>query len=103
MVKFDTSAEIAAKPEFQEYAKNVAMQIAATNPFILDEASVPADVVEHEKKILTEQVMNDGKPANIAEKIVMGKFGKYYKEVCLYDQPYVKDGDLTCKVYRTYR
>lgn len=99
MVKFDTSAEIAAKDEFKAYAKDIAMQVAAANPSYLDEAAVPADVVEHEKKILTEQVINEGKPEKIAEKIVMGKLGKYFKEVCLLDQPFVKDGDVSVQKY----
>ena len=59
------------------------MQVAAANPGYLNEASVPADVIEHERKILTEQVINEGKPAQIAEKIVNGKMGKYYKEKLL--------------------
>ena len=83
----------------EEYAKNIAMQVAAINPSYLDEASVPADVVEHEKKILTEQVIESGKPANIAEKIVVGRLGKFFKEVCLVDQAYVKDGDLSVQQY----
>ena len=99
IVKFDTSAEVAAKAEFQEYAKNIAMQIAAVNPSYLDEASVPADVVAHEKKILTEQVINDGKPAAIAEKIVAGRIAKFFKEICLVDQVYVKDSDITVQQY----
>lgn len=99
IVKFDTSAEVAAKAEFQEYAKNIAMQIAAVNPSYLDEASVPADVVAHEKKILTEQVINDGKPAAIAEKIVAGRIAKFFKEICLVDQVYVKDSDMTVQQY----
>lgn len=99
MVKFDTSNEIANNPEFKQYAKNIAMQIAAVNPLYLDQSSVPADVVNHEKKILTEQVINEGKPANIAEKIVMGKMSKFYKENCLVDQIYVKDSDLTVTKY----
>ena len=99
MVKFDTSADIAAKQEFQLFAKDIAMQIAATVERCVNKEAVPADVVEHEKKILTEQVMNEGKPANIAEKIVMGKMGKYYKEVCLLEQPFVKDGDISVQKY----
>ena len=99
MVKFDTSNEIANNPEFKQYAKNIAMQIAAVNPLYLDQSSVPADVVNHEKKILTEQVINEGKPANIAEKIVMGKMSKFYKENCLVDQIYVKDSNLTVTKY----
>lgn len=99
ITQFDTAAEVAAKPEFQEFAKNVAMQIAAANPAYLDETSVPADVVEHEKKILTEQVINDGKPANIAEKIVVGRLSKFFKEICLVDQIYVKDSEKTVQQY----
>ena len=99
MVKFDTADEVAAKDEFKAYAKDIAMQIAAINPSYLDEASVPAEVVEHEKKILTEQVMNEGKPEKIAEKIVMGKLGKFFKENCLVDQVFVKDNDLTVAKY----
>lgn len=99
MVKFDTTDEIAAKDEFQAYAKDIAMQIAAINPGYLDEASVPAEIVAHEKKILTEQVINEGKPEKIAEKIVMGKLGKFFKENCLVDQVFVKDNDLTVAKY----
>ncbi|WP_101697929.1 translation elongation factor Ts [Clostridium minihomine] len=99
ITQFDTAAEVAAKPEFHEFAKNVAMQIAAANPAYLDETSVPADVVEHEKKILTEQVINDGKPANIAEKIVVGRLSKFFKEICLVDQIYVKDSEKTVQQY----
>lgn len=99
MVKFDTTDEIAAKPEFKAYAKDVAMQVAAANPSYLDEASVPSEIVEHERKILTEQVINEGKPEKIAEKIVNGKLGKYFKEVCLLDQPFVKDGDVSVQKY----
>ena len=97
MVKFDT--DLADNDEFKVYAKDIAMQVAAANPLYLDESKVPAEVIEHEKKILTEQVINEGKPAQIAEKIVMGKIGKYYKENCLVDQLFVKDGDYTVKSY----
>jgi len=99
MVKFDTTEETAQKEEFKLYAKDIAMQIAAVNPGYLNKESVPADVLEHEKKILTEQVINDGKPANIAEKIVMGRIGKFYKENCLVEQPFVKDGNITVAQY----
>lgn len=99
MVKFDTSDEIAQKDEFKLYAKDIAMQIAAVNPLYLDESSVPADVLEHERKILTEQVINEGKPENIAGKIVDGKIKKYYKENCLLDQIFVKDSNLTIQQY----
>lgn len=99
MVKFDTTAELAAKDEFKTFAKDVAMQVAAVNPSYLNKESVPTDVLEREKKILTEQVINDGKPANIAEKIVMGRIGKFYKENCLVEQVFVKDNNLTVGEY----
>lgn len=99
IVKFDTTPEIAATEGFKEYAKNVAMQVAAANPSYVNEAAVPAEVVAHEKKILTEQVINDGKPAAIAEKIVMGRIGKFFKEICLTEQAYVKDPDLSVQKY----
>ncbi|MDP4119903.1 MAG: translation elongation factor Ts [Bacillota bacterium] len=97
MVKFDT--DLADKPEFITYAKDVAMQIAAINPQFLNKDAISADELEHEKKILTEQVINEGKPAQIAEKIVLGKIQKYYKEVCLVEQPFVKDGDISVLQY----
>lgn len=99
LVKFETSPEIAAKEEFKAYGKNIAMQIAAIVPQYLDEQSVPAEVVEHEKAILKEQIINDGKPAAIADKIVTGRLGKFFKEICLLDQAYVKDSDMSVKQY----
>lgn len=97
MVRFDT--DLAEKEEFSAYAKDVAMQIAAANPLYLNKDVIPADVVEHEKKIMTEIVLNEGKPQAIAEKIVMGKLSKYFKEVCLVEQPFVKDGDVSVQQY----
>lgn len=97
--KFDTTDEIAAKDEFKEYAKNVAMQIAAVNPTYLNEAEVPADVVAKEKTILKEQIINDGKPEAIAEKIVTGRLQKFFKEICLVDQIYVKDSSMSVQQY----
>ena len=99
LVKFDTSDDIAANDEFKVAAKDVAMQIAAVYPQYLDKESVPSEVVDKEKNILKEQVMNEGKPENIAEKIVMGKLGKFYKEVCLMEQPFVKDSDMSVAQY----
>lgn len=99
MVKFNASADVASKEDFKTYAKDIAMQVAAVNPGYLNSSAVPADVLDHEKKILTEQVINEGKPANIAEKIVMGKIGKFYKENCLVEQVFVKDSNLTVEQY----
>lgn len=99
MVQFETTPEVAAKPEFAEYGKDVAMQIAAINPLFLNAESVPAETLEHEKKIMTEQVVAEGKPAAIADKIVAGKIKKYYKENCLVEQVFVKNNDLTVAGY----
>lgn len=99
MVKFDTTADVASNDSFKEMGKDVAMQIAAANPLYLNKESVPADVLEKEKTILKEQVINEGKPANIADKIVMGKIGKFYKENCLIEQPFIKDGDMTVEKF----
>lgn len=89
LVNFDT--DVADKEGFAEYAKDIAMQVAAANPGYLDKSQVPDEVIEHEKKIMTEQVMNEGKPEAIAQKIVMGKIGKFYEENCLINQVFVKD------------
>ena len=97
MAKFTTN--VADKDGFADYAKDVAMQIAAANPQYLGRADVPAETIEKEKEILTAQAINEGKPANIAEKMVMGRINKYYKEVCLTEQEFVKDNDLTIAKY----
>ena len=74
-----------------EVAKDICMQIAAARPEYLNEQSVPAERVEKEKEILKAQTMNEGKPEAIAEKIVQGRIGKFYGEICLVDQAFVKD------------
>ena len=75
----------------KEVAKDVCMQIAAARPEYLNEQSVPAERLEKEKEILKAQTMNEGKPEAIAEKIVMGRINKFYEEICLVDQEFVKD------------
>ena len=77
-----------------ELAKDVCMQIAAARPEYLDRESVPAERVEKEMEILKAQAMNEGKPAEIAEKVVMGRIGKFYGEICLVEQDFVKDPDI---------
>ncbi len=102
MVKFDTELE-SDNADLVAMGKNVAMQIAAMNPGYLDEASVPAEVIEKEKEILIAQMKEDPKMANkpdaVLGKIVEGKIGKYYKENCLVDQQFVMDGELTVGKY----
>lgn len=97
LVKFDT--DCGDKPGFAEFAKNIAMQIAAAGAEYLDRDAVPADRVEKEKEILSVQARNEGKPENIIEKMVIGRINKFYKEVCLLDQEYIKDGDLSVTKY----
>ncbi len=99
LVLFDADAALAAKPEFQVFGKDVAMQIAAVNPQYVCKSEVPASAIDEEKEILTQQALNEGKPVAIAEKMVMGRINKYYKEVCLLEQPYVKDGEITVGKY----
>ena len=77
-----------------ELGKDICMQIAAAKPEYLDENNVPKEVVEKETEIMKAQVINEGKPENIADKIVQGKLKKFYSEVCLLDQEFVKDSDI---------
>ena len=101
MVKFDT--DVADKEGFEEYGKDVAMQIAAMSPAYLDRASVPASVIEHESEIIKAQLAEDpkmaGKPDQVLAKIAEGKVGKYYKENCLLEQEFVKDGSMNVQKY----
>lgn len=102
LVKFDGDFDM-ANDECVAVGKNVAMQIAAMNPSYLDEASVPAEVLDKEKEILIAQMKEDPKMANkpdaVLAKIVEGKVGKYYKENCLVEQQYVIDNTLTVGKY----
>ena len=80
-----------------ELAKDICMQIAAAKPEFLDRESVPAERVEKEMEILKAQAMNEGKPAEIAEKMVQGRIGKFYGEICLIEQDFVKNPDMKIK------
>lgn len=103
LVMFDTDDKTAATDAFKVMGKDVAMQIAAMSPAYLDEASVPADVLAHEKEITKAQLAEDpkmaGKPEQVLAKIVDGKIVKYFKENCLLDQAFVKDGDMNVAKY----
>lgn len=103
LVQFNTSDDVAAKAEFAAYGKDVAMQIAAANPIYLCESEVPAEVIAKEKEILLAQIENDpklaGKPDAVKTKMVEGRIAKYYKENCLVEQQFVKNGDLTVAQY----
>ena len=103
LVNFETTNGIDAKDEFVAYGKDIAMQVAAANPSYVDEASVPAEVVDKEKEIMLVQMAGDPKNANkpeaVKQKMIEGKIKKFFKESCLVDQEFVKDGDLTVSQY----
>ena len=101
LVHFDT--DCGDNAAFEAYGKDIAMQIAAANPGYLCESEVPAEVLDKEKEVLLAQMANDPKTANkpdaIKEKMIVGKLKKFYKENCLVDQEFVKDGDLSIAQY----
>jgi elongation factor Ts len=86
---------VAKNEEFRTFVRDVAMHIAAAKPLYLNREEVPAEVLEHEKEILRAQALNEGKPANIVDKMVEGRVQKFYKENCLLEQAFVKDPDKT--------
>ena len=83
----------------ENIAKDIAMHAAAMRPSYIRIEEVPTEEVEKEKVVLTEQAINEGKPQEIAEKMVQGRIQKYYKEICLEEQPFVKDGDINVKTF----
>jgi elongation factor Ts len=85
---------VARNEDFQNLAKEIAMQIAAANPLYVSPEDVPADVIAKEKEIYKEQMKDSGKPDNVIEKIVEGKLSKFYSEVCLLEQEYIKDSSV---------
>jgi elongation factor Ts len=92
MVELKCETDFVARNEqFIELAKNLAMQIAATNPVAVDENGVNAELIERERAVYREKALAEGKPENIVEKIVDGAIKKYYKEVCLLEQPFIRD------------
>jgi len=78
-----------------EAAKDISMHVAAINPRYLDQSEISEEVIAHEKQILTNEALNEGKPADIVEKMVVGRLNKYLKEICLVNQPFVKNPDIT--------
>lgn len=100
LVEINCETDFVAKTElFQEIGRNIAMQIAAANPKYINIDEVPAEEVEKEKEILRVQALNEGKPAAIVEKMIEGRVKKFYQDVCLMEQTYVKDSSLTISQY----
>lgn len=96
LVNFKLGDESKAETDaFKAAAKDIAMQVAAAMPQYVQQSEVPAEVVEKEKEILKVQALNEGKPEAIVDKMVVGRIQKFYKEVCLVEQPYIKDPDLS--------
>jgi elongation factor Ts len=96
LVEVNIETDFAAKNEkFKAFVKDIAMQIAAAKPEYVRREEVPADAVEKEKEILKAQALNEGKPEKIVEKMVEGRIDKFYKEICLLEQPFIKDPDKT--------
>ncbi len=96
IVEINSETDFVAKNvEFQEFGKDIAMQVAAANPLYLRKEDVPQEAIEKEKEILRNQALNEGKPAQIVDKMVEGRIAKYYKEVCLLEQSFIKDPDKT--------
>lgn len=86
---------VAQTDDFKNLCKDIAMQIAAAKPAYLKREEVPEEVLEHEKEVLRQQALNEGKPEKIVEKMIVGRIEKFYKENCLLDQEFIKDGDKT--------
>lgn len=86
---------VAKTPVFKELVKDIAMQIAASRPEYVSREDVPQDEVEKEKNILKTQALNEGKPEKVVEKMVEGRIDKFYKEICLLEQPFIKNPDIT--------
>ena len=94
LVEVNSETDFVAKnEEFKTFVRDIAMQIAAVNPKYVSREEVPAEEVEHERKVLTEQAKSENKPDHIIEKMVEGRLEKFYEEICLLDQDFIKDSD----------
>lgn len=90
---------VAQTPNFMEFTKNIAMQVAASSPLVVKREDLDPELVEKEKVIYKDLAMKEGKPENIAERMVTGRLEKYYKEVVLMEQAYFKDPEMTVETY----
>ncbi|WP_350344983.1 translation elongation factor Ts [Proteinivorax tanatarense] len=96
LVEVNAETDFVAKnEEFKQFVSDIAMQIAAANPTYVTREEVPQEELEREKEVLKNQALNEGKPEHIVEKMVEGRMDKYFSEVCLLEQEFVKDGDKT--------
>lgn len=104
LVEINAETDFVSKnEEFVTFTKDIAMQIAASNPQFVKREDVPAEYIENEREILRSQALNEGKPEKIVDKMVEGRIAKYYKEICLLEQPFVKDPDITIEELLTQK
>ena len=100
LVEINCETDFVAKTDaFQQLGRDIAMRIAAADPKYFRIEEVPAEAVEAEKEVLRAQALNEGKPAQIVEKMVEGRVKKFYQDVCLLEQPFVKDSSMTIQAY----
>jgi len=98
LIEVNCETDFVAKTDnFKSFVRDLAMQVAATKPEYVNKEDVPEEVLEHERSILRAQALNEGKPEKIVDKMVVGRVEKYYKDVCLMEQAFVKDPDITVK------
>lgn len=96
LVEVNCETDFVGKTEsFREFVRDIAMQIAATNPLFVRREDVPQEALDKEREILRNQALNEGKPAHIVDKMVEGRLAKYYEEYCLLEQAFIKDQDKT--------
>jgi len=96
LIEVNSETDFVAKnEEFRQFVKDMAMQVAATNPLYVKREEVDPQVIAKEREIFRAQALNEGKPEKIVDKMVEGRIEKYYKEICLIEQPFIKDTDKT--------
>ena len=96
LIEINTETDFVAKNDgFRAFVRDMAMQVAASNPMFVSRTEVDQTVIEKEKEIFRAQALNEGKPEKIIDRMVEGRIEKYYKEICLLEQPFIKDSDLT--------
>lgn len=98
LIEVNSETDFVAKTdEFKDFVRDMAMQVAAANPKYVSKEDVPEEEVEKEKEILMHQVINEGKPEHVASKIVEGRLGKFYEQICLLEQPFIRDSNVKVK------
>lgn len=101
LIEVNSETDFVSKTDqFKNFVRDMAMQVAAANPQYVSKEDVPQEVVEREKHVLIQQAMNEGKPENIAQKMVEGRMGKFYEEICLLEQNFIKDPSINKRYFK---